>query len=845
MVRSCRLLALCAFVAMRCSASPPTRCVTSSDCAAGMLCVGGSCVTPADAAGDHPSDVFRESGIDAGMDGGMDANVGPMCTNTSECDGGVCISGGCCASADVCGNACCGGGAVCFANTCVTPGRTCHTTADCDAGSYCETALGIGGDGGVADGGRADGRVCTESAPVGGRCLVLPPLCPDADGGVADAPTADGGTACIGHCEYHPSVGLLDSTLLWSWGQPTPPPQYPGYIDVWSTPAVGRVYDANCDGHVDQLDPPDLVFISGHSVDAATGIGTCCQCTGTTPTGCLTGVLRVLDGRTGQDLLAVRAASPSSVGFAGTSVAIGDVNNDGVMEIVAVTGEGYIVVIDGQGNTLMTSDVAIPAHTAGAFGWGGGLAIADMDNDGAPEIVYGPTVFTTARGFLRLRFTGTAGQGGPTGDEFLSTIADVDNAADGHLELVTGRTAYRADGSMLWDRTDLPDGFPGIGDFNLDGHPDVVLVSGGRVWILDGATGATELGPVMLPGTGFGGGPTVGTFAGTGHPQIGVAQRDRYTVLDPNYATHTIDVLWHSPNHDFSSSVTGSTVFDFEGDGIAEVLYADECFIWVFEGPTGRIKWAGITTSFTGTEASVVADVDGDGHAEIVSVSNGADPSPAGWGCDMAPWNAPDTATGRPAWHAPSGAPAYRGMRIFRDASRSWVGTRQIWNEHTYHVTNVCMENETLCPAPTHDGQIPRVEPQNWTYPWLNDFRQNVQVAGLFSAPDAAITLYVRCSVPFVLDATVRNLGEASLPSGVNVGFYTRAGSNDTLIGMGTTTSPLFPGAGQDVLFTLPSSVPSSSTFVAKIIIDPTMPAFHECRTDNNVSAPAMSSCPG
>ena len=90
-----------------------------------------------------------------------------------------------------------------------------------------------------------------------------------------------------------------------------------------------------------------------------------------------------------------------------------------------------------------------------------------------------------------------------------------------------------------------------------------------------------------------------------------------------------------------SSSVTGSTVFDFEGDGIAEVVYADECFLWVYDGPTGHVRYAGLTTSFTGTEASVVADVDGDGHAEIVLVSNGADPTR--WRCNLPEWTAPNT----------------------------------------------------------------------------------------------------------------------------------------------------------------------------------------------------------
>jgi hypothetical protein len=54
----------------------------------------------------------------------------------------------------------------------------------------------------------------------------------------------------------------------------------------------------------------------------------------------------------------------------------------------------------------------------------------------------------------------------------------------------------------------------------------------------------------------------------------------------------TIDVVWQVQNHDLSSSVTGSSVFDFEGDGKAEVIYADECFLWVFDGQTGAVRFA-------------------------------------------------------------------------------------------------------------------------------------------------------------------------------------------------------------------------------------------------------------
>jgi hypothetical protein len=790
-------------------------------------------------------DARADSAPDVVRDGGLDARPldGP-CAESQPCPGGVCLGGACCPSARACGTACCGAAQTCFANACVTPGAACRTSAECGVGGYCEPALGDAPDGGVTDAGSGDagggGRACTAPLPPPGRCLTLPPRCPEGDGGVADA-----GAGCIARCEYRPPVGRLEAETAWSWGQPRPPGRFPEHVDVWSTPAVGRVYDANCDGRVDALDPPDVVFVSGRSIHAMTGLGTCCQCNATVPTACHTGVLRVVDGRTGADLLALDRPAATSMGFAGVSVALGDLDNDRDMDIAAVNAEGHVVVLDGGGRVLMTSDRPIPGADAAAFGWGGGLAIADMDRDGFAEIAYGTTVFSTAGGRLTLRYTATGASGGGNVSQSLTTFADVDDAPDLNLELVAGRAVYRTNGSTLWSRMDLPDGFPAVADFDGDGRPEVVLVGNGSAYVLNGATGETRLGPLALPGMGAGGPPTVADFDGDRRPEIGVAQANFYAVLEPDLARNTFTVLWRAANHDLSSSVTGSTVFDFEGDGAAEVIYADECFVWVFDGRTGAVRWTGLTTSFTATEASVVADVDGDGHAEIVVVSNGADPSPMGWRCNEAPWNAPDPMNNRVAWTPPPDQTAWRGVRVFRDVSRSWVGTRPLWNQHTYHVSNVCLAGDDACTGMPYDGQIPRLERRNWALPWLNNFRQNIQQSGLFNAPDATVTLAVTCAVPPTLIATVRNLGEATLPAGVRVQFFLRApDGRETSLGMANTNTTLFPGAAQSLRLTTPLGTNPEATFIARIVTDPMRPTFRECRADNNASAPARAPCP-
>jgi hypothetical protein len=785
-----------------------------------------------------------------------------MCTTAADCDGGVCNAGMCCdTAAHACGTQCCKGATVCLFDECVTPGADCTTATDCPMGQYCETALGGGADGGpdggvIGDAG-VEGGVCSEPLPLLGKCLPLPTVCP-ADGGAGGAGAVDGG--CVPDCEYHPPVvATLDAEVRWQWG-PTATAQ-PDYTDVWASPVVGRVYDTNCDGVINDLDAPVVIFVSGNDfANAASGSN--CQTATTNMSSasmCHTGALRMLDGNTGEEIW-TNAAIPGSIGFAGTSVAIGDVDGDGFIDIVALTGEGYVVMLDRYGNLERKSDkpYATSAGDEGdaAFGWGGGLAIADMLGDGFPDIAFGSTVFTTTGGAITLKFTGTGGIGGGDPSEALSTFVDLDQNPNKNLELLAGNTAYNADGTVLWHRADLPDGFPGVGDFNGDGKPDVVLVgplpgsnpAQAYVWLLNGADGTDLIPtPVHLTTTvhaSDGGPPTVADFDGDGSPEIGVATADFYWVVKPNFTTMTIDVVWQMPNHDYSSSVTGSTVFDFEGAGHPSVVYADECYLWVFDGATGAVRFAAPHTSFTGTEASLLADVDGDGHAELLMVSNGADPSANGWKC-MDAAGTPVVINGVTWTPNPAVAnKSYRGLVSFGDTAHSWVGTRTLWNEHTYHVSNICDDTDSACPAPNVYGSIPTIETENWTLPWLNNFRQNVQDKGIFNAPQAIVSLTVDCTTPVLAHASVRNIGLASLPAGVTIGIFKHTAAVDTQVGTGTTTQVLFPGQTQEIDVLVNAAMANSGDqFVAKVLIDPAMPLFHECDPSNNTSAVVSPLC--
>ena len=756
----------------------------------------------------------------AGADGGNGSGNGGTlfdggqqeCANDDDCNGGVCHNGKCCPSSDlICGDGCCTSSEICLFNACVTPGDDCVSAADCPEDHYCEPALGDGGAGGGMGGN------CTQPLEYG-KCLPLPPICGEGGGGA-------GGMDCVEPCEYHPGEGQLNAGIKWQWGYDPPPTEYVNKADVWSTPTVARIYDANCDGKVDLGDPPNVVFVSGNS------LGTYCSAAAANGA-CRKGALRMLDGKSGEEIWSLNTPEQGSQGFAGLSVAVGDVDQDQQLDIVALSGEGKVVVVDGTGVVKHISTQLVEGHTSSGFGWGGGVALGDMDFDGWPEIAYGNTVFTMDGGTLSFLFQGTAGGGGNV-NRRVTHFVDLDG--DGDLELLAGNTAYHHDGSILWTSS-AADGFTATGDFDGDLAPEVVVVSGGQVWVLEGLTGAIELGPAAITGTGNGGPPTVADFDGDQAPEIGVAMQNYYSMMKPNYGTSTIDAVWWTMNHDNSSSVTGSSVFDFEGDGKAEVIYNDECFLWVYDGQDGDILFTANTQSFTATEASIVADVDGDGHAEIVMISNGADPNQ--WTCAEHTGN-----DSYPAWSTPPGASAHKGITVWADVANSWVGTRTLWNQHAYSVSNICDPRDSACDDGSYYGQIPANQKKNWQISWLNNFRQNVQDTGLYNAPDPTVLLSAECVEPVPMEVQVRNIGLSGLPANVQVDIY-RLSNPDVLLGTVYTTKPLLAGQTEVIPFVAPDGQASTTdTFQARIVIDPNNLTFNECKDDNNESDPVSPEC--
>ena len=561
----------------------------------------------------------------------------------------------------------------------------------------------------------------------------------DGQGDACDPPTTfrQGGPTDT-NCTYTPQPGVFSPIPEWSWLPSVNTPE-PLKGQVMSTPVVINLTDDNNDSVIDQRDTPDVVFISFDSTGPANDpYAHTLQA----------GIIRAVSGDTGRELwsadgLARRVASAGNL-------AVGDLDGDGVPEIVAERWEGGVLALRADGQIYWQCS---SAECRADLSLWGGLAIADLDGGGA-EVIRGRCVIEGTSG--QIRFCGTAGKG-DNGVGGLSVVADIDG--DNTQEVIAGCTAYQSQGGIAWNHcSSRPDGFIAVGQFDSDNAPEFAMVGGRNVYRLD--SDGTEIWQQPVRGGGFGGPPTIANFDSDPEPEIGVAGRTRYTVYNLDSS-----ILFSNTIQEFSSSRTGSSVFDFDGDGRSEIVYNDENTLFVYSydqagTSSATVIWSTPNSTLTAHEYPVIADVDGDGKAEIIVGAN-----------DF----------GRRG-------NVQSGIHVFGDVRDNWVPTRPVWNQHSYHVTNVSLT-----------GDVPYPEPESWNL--TNTYRTNLQgtqSTPALSAPNLVVTQILsnlRCPNRIELGAWVENRGALVVAPGLSLAFYDGPPSGGNMpFGTALTTRALNPG---------------------------------------------------
>ncbi len=738
-----------------------------------------------------------------GPDSDIEAPVcsGVLCGQPASCceAGNECVQGTCvetCESGVRCGAdfaACCASEEVCLALACIEPGPICGDSYDCMPGEFCETTIG--------------------------HCLPQPnPLL----------------------CEVKPDFSALDVTVE-SFLDRTGAGDF--NEEIISIPVVA---DIDGDGF------PEVVV----SMSQQEGTGTA---------GFVPGRIVVLDGR---DVSVVEqgpfAHNPNegSYGSHGrATMALADVNGDGLPDIIFAarptggpTGAGLasdvgpIVAMDYQGNLIWTSHTPAGQMT-GYDAVNAAVTAVNLDADPESEIVIGGVLIDHDGTVLADVGAGVHEGSNQSYLGGISAVADLDN--DGMPEIITGKNAWKvsitagtpavATVSLFWTSPGA-DGYPGVADFDGDQMPEVVVVGDSTLRVINGQDGTPWCGkencsnsgeatqPIeLLGGTAFnrGGPPTIADFDNDGRVEVGVAGGSAYTVYDVHRPNEVLDLYiglapasgaifprWTQPTSDASSNSTGSSVFDFQGDGEAEVVYADECYMRVFGGSNGTIRLEVESTSATIHEYPLVVDVDADGNSEILIVSQRI--------------NAAADCSG-------TGVTPRQGLYVYGDSNDEWVPTRRVWTQHSYHVTNS-----------DSAGNPPLVELDNWTQPELNNYRQNVQGVGVFNAPDLAIDLFAGldgCATgDLALHARVSNIGSLGVPAGISVEFFAGEDANGQLVGMGTTAVALLPGQATTVSISTAAPLEASSYF-ARVDGDDESGTVDECDESNNAAALTEVAC--
>ena len=580
--------------------------------------------------------------------------------------------------------------------------------------------------------------------------------------------------------------------------------------------------------------------------------------------------LNVLDGRDGS--VRTSLTIPSAYGYGGwlpvmTAVLV-DSDRNGKGEIILATNDGKLTSYEAKvagGNLTLEqkwqNTFVTPTNNGASVAHGSDNKpqpiVTDLNGDGVPEVVIFNQIYNAQTGLL-LGTTETSvntayvgrivARGGNNATNFLA-IGDFDG--DGLPEIAAGGKVYKvtisADGlsassSILYQTTAFGDGFTAVADVNLDGKLDVVAVdmSGGltrvNVW---SPTTNTVIDQFTIPNSDVCQGyPFIGDIDGVEHdgkryPEICVTTRrmsptplkGRVSAYKYNPLTKKYTHKWDLINEDTSGG-TGITLFDFNNDGVNELVYRDEKKLYIYNGvadatPVLASNNSEINcTSGTAFEYPVIADVDGSGSAKIcVTCAN-------------------------------NGTATTYTLNVFESATTPWAPTRKVWNQVNYEPVSI---NEDLTVPKILFAKQTAFEVEGKMYHPYNGALIQVPIMDLKLEPVVkAADPYIVSIITSQLDATnarisviIGNQGQMNVNASLPVSLYgggTVANPTD-LINTKIVGTTLVPGNTTTVTFDIPiASLPTAA--IARLQDNgtsyPAAGSYTDCNMDNNTMLAQM-----
>ena len=284
--------------------------------------------------------------------------------------------------------------------------------------------------------------------------------------------------------------------------------------------------------------------------------------------------------------------------------------------------------------------------------------------------------------------------------------------------------------------------------------------------------------------------------------------RDKITALkyNPNNPNGELEIFWQL-DHDDSSGVTGITLFDFNQDGISELVYRDNTNLRIINGSKVSHITGNDTTkvydlavfacsSATAWEYPVVADIDNDGQAEIITTGQTTKQH-----YDIGP------------------------LRIFKAGiGTSWAPARRVWNQFSYNAVHV-NEDLTIPRWPLNPATIfPGEDGIMGTADDLQPFNNFLQQQTMLSQDGVPFWLVARAEIVdnritslnydaktdlMTVSLKVENLGDAAIQNP----FYVTAYRNNVGNAVKHTyqyQNMIFQGATATITFGIPNFKASS-----------------------------------